>query len=455
MSVAVRVENLSKRYRLGSPVDHDQQMLRDVLVHAAKSGVNRLRRRFGRVSPESNGSAPLANGVHATMPSLGPGGKVWSAKLHTDPDANEFWALSDVSFKVRPGEVIGIIGRNGAGKSTLLKVLSRITEPTAGRVELRGRVASLLEVGTGFHPELTGRENIFLNGAILGMSRREVAAKFDQIVDFAEIDAFIDTPVKRYSSGMYVRLAFAVAAHLEPEILIIDEVLAVGDFSFQQKCIGRVAKVASEGRTVLFVSHNMTAVNELCQRAVLLNHGRIVAEGDVETVVDNYVRDAVSSDNGVIDLSAHPARSAWLPPIIRQLTLSKNGIPGSVFYPDDPLEVELVIEPVTPIRLPRVAIAIDDHYGRRITTAASFQCNDALPEISGRTVLRCVIPELRLGAGRYLISASVGLRLTGILDSVDQAGWFTVLWNNNYGNGEPYHAVYGPVLSPSIWSIKE
>jgi lipopolysaccharide transport system ATP-binding protein len=206
-----------------------------------------------------------------------------------------FWALSDVSFEVEPGEVVGIIGRNGAGKSTLLKLLSRITRPTAGAITLRGRVASLLEVGTGFHPDLTGRDNIFLNGAILGMQRAEIRRKFDDIVAFAEVDAFIDTPVKRYSSGMYVRLAFAVAAHLEPEILIVDEVLAVGDAAFQAKCLGKINEVSGRnGRTVLFVSHNMAAVQSLCGRGIFLDAGRVVAEGDTAAIVAAYQRTALA-----------------------------------------------------------------------------------------------------------------------------------------------------------------
>jgi len=206
------------------------------------------------------------------------------------PDLQEFWALRDVSFEVQPGEVVGIIGRNGAGKSTLLKILSRITEPTSGSARLRGRVASLLEVGTGFHPELTGRENVYLNGAILGMTRTEVRKKFDEIVAFAEVEQFIDTPVKRYSSGMYVRLAFAVAAHLEPEILIIDEVLAVGDTGFQKKCIGKIDEVANrQGRTVIFVSHNLAAVKSLCGRALLLKDGRLIMDGRPDPVVRTYL----------------------------------------------------------------------------------------------------------------------------------------------------------------------
>jgi lipopolysaccharide transport system ATP-binding protein len=200
----------------------------------------------------------------------------------------DFWALKDVSFEVKQGEAVGIIGRNGAGKSTLLKVLGRITEPTIGRVEIDGRVSSLLEVGTGFHPELTGRENIYLNGSILGMSRREVTRKFDEIVDFAEIEKFLDTPVKRYSSGMYMRLAFAVAAHLEPEVMIVDEVLAVGDAQFQRKCLGRLQNLNKSGRTVLFVSHNLGSLSALCDRGILLSAGRVVAEGPIANVLHQY-----------------------------------------------------------------------------------------------------------------------------------------------------------------------
>ncbi len=247
---AIVVEQLSKRYVIG------HRRAADTLRDSVSQGVRGLWSRVRGVS-------------HA-------------------PD-EEFWALRDVSFAIAPGEVVGVIGRNGAGKSTLLKILSRITEPTTGRVRLRGRIASLLEVGTGFHPELTGRENIFLNGAILGMSREEIRRKFDEIVAFAEIERFLDTPVKRYSSGMYVRLAFAVAAHLEPEILIVDEVLAVGDAAFQKKCLGKMRSVSqSEGRTVLFVSHNLPSVRQLCTRTVLLNKGQLLLSGDTSSVLARY-----------------------------------------------------------------------------------------------------------------------------------------------------------------------
>jgi len=253
--IAIRVDKLSKLYRIGAAqAQHDT--LRD-----AVTGIFRRR------------PSPLAH----------------------RPSDTDLWALKDVSFEVKQGEVVGIIGRNGAGKSTLLKILSRITEPTSGRVTLHGRVASLLEVGTGFHPELTGRENVYLNGAILGMKRREIDRKFDQIVAFAEIERFLDTPVKRYSSGMYVRLAFAVAAHLDPEILLVDEVLAVGDVAFQRKCLGKMGDVARNGRTVLFVSHNLAAISDLCDTSILLSGGQVDKIGPSTVLVDAYIRNKVNA----------------------------------------------------------------------------------------------------------------------------------------------------------------
>jgi lipopolysaccharide transport system ATP-binding protein len=255
---------LGKRYRIGAR-QYGYRTFREKLNDAALAPFRAVRSVFGRNGHPTSGF---------------PGTK----------SANNIWALKDVSFEVKSGEVLGLIGRNGAGKSTLLKVLSRITEPTTGAVDIYGRVGSLLEVGTGFHPELTGRENVFLNGAILGMRKSEIVRKFDEIVTFAEIEKFIDTPVKHYSSGMYVRLAFAVAAHLEPEILLVDEVLAVGDAAFQKKCLGKMGDVAKAGRTVLFVSHNMAAVKSLCQRAIWLDEGQILESGETATVVDNYLQ---------------------------------------------------------------------------------------------------------------------------------------------------------------------
>jgi lipopolysaccharide transport system ATP-binding protein len=258
MLPAIRAECLSKSYRIGVAGGASYRTLRESLTEAVVLPWRWLRQRMDTARDGAG-------------------------------QAEELWALKEVSFTVQAGEVLGVIGRNGAGKSTLLKILSRITKPTSGRVALRGRVGSLLEVGTGFHPELSGRENIYLNGAMLGMHRREVTRKFDEIVAFAEIDRFLDTPVKRYSSGMYTRLAFAVAAHLEPEVLIVDEVLAVGDTAFQKKCLGKMQEVSRQGRTVLFVSHNMMAVKSLCDRAILIERGQVAIDGAVDSVVNRYL----------------------------------------------------------------------------------------------------------------------------------------------------------------------
>jgi homopolymeric O-antigen transport system ATP-binding protein len=272
--LAIRVENISKQFHIGQP-ELQHRTFREAMTDVFSAPLRRLKTLRGKENPQAS-----------------------------------FWALRNVNFEVQPGEIVGIVGRNGAGKSTLLKVLSRITAPTTGRIEMRGRIASLLEVGTGFHPELTGRENIYLNGGILGMSRSEIGRKFDEIVAFSEVEKFIDTPVKRYSSGMYLRLAFAVAAHLEPEILVIDEVLAVGDSLFQTKCIGKMGEVAKNGRTVLFVSHNMAAVSQLCERALLLSEGSVAFEGDCASVIERYLtRDIVSDSSGIFDVENAVNRS--------------------------------------------------------------------------------------------------------------------------------------------------
>ena len=383
-------------------------------------------------------------------------GKRSGGQSAAPPKHEEFWALRNVSFEVKRGEVLGIIGRNGAGKSTLLKLLSRITEPTEGRVRIRGRVASLLEVGTGFHPELTGRENVFLNGAILGMSRVEIKRKFDEIVDFAGIEKFIDTPVKRYSSGMYVRLAFAVAAHLEPEILIVDEVLAVGDAEFQKKCLGKMQDVSRGGRTVLFVSHNMRAILELCNRCVLLRSGAVAMDGLCEAVASHYLTDALSPSDGRIDLRSHPARHPSCQPIISQVTMRNGrGETASQFYPDEPITLDILTDPPSPVTGPQFAIAIEDSHGRRLMTLASYfnQGKSEFPLIDANAVARCQLDQLSLGPGRYLLSVSVATRHDGLLDSLDGVAWFEIVWNNNFEAGEPYFPFYGPLLKESKWTL--
>jgi lipopolysaccharide transport system ATP-binding protein len=310
----------------------------------------------------------------------------------------EFWALKGVSFEVQRGEVIGIIGRNGAGKSTLLKILSRITEPTIGRITLRGRVASLLEVGTGFHPELTGRENIYLNGAILGMSRAEIRKKFDEIVAFAETEKFLDTPVKRYSSGMYVRLAFAVAAHLEPEILIVDEVLSVGDVEFQRKCLGKMDEVSRrDGRTVLFVSHNLAAIAEMADRALLLDTGSVAVDGTASKTISTYLSKGSREASYIRPF----ARGDTSPRIgrVEVLTSESNGVQ----HFGEPLEVRFWIEHLQPIARACLSFQIMNQFQQPVVHAFDYEL--VFGSHSGSSFIRCHFPQLRLNVGQFYLRA--------------------------------------------------
>ena len=310
--IVIKAENLGKMYTIGHQAENRRYVaLRDVLMQNART-------LWSKTKDLATGK-PIIQG----------------------DTLEEIWALKDVSFEIKRGEAVGIIGRNGAGKSTLLKVLSRITEPTTGRVTIKGRIASLLEVGTGFHPELTGRENIYLNGTILGMTRAEIKRKFDEIIAFAEIEKFLDTPVKRYSSGMYVRLAFAVAAHLEPEILVVDEVLAVGDAEFQKKCLGKMGTAATQGRTVLLVSHNMSAIRSLCERTVILDRGCIVFAGSTTQAIDQYMTDIQEKNSYDFDLSNIP-RSGHFGSKLRLNRLRFNR--GAGIWHGQVLEVELDFE---------------------------------------------------------------------------------------------------------------
>ncbi len=318
------------------------------------------------------------------------------------------WALKDVSFEVRPGEVVGIIGRNGAGKSTLLKILSRITEPTTGKIELYGRVGSLLEVGTGFHAELSGRENIFLNGSILGMTRSEIEAKFDEIVAFAEIEKFIDTPVKRYSSGMYVRLAFAVAAHLEPEILLLDEVLSVGDTAFQKKCLGKMNAVSKEGRTVIFVSHNMGTIARICSRGILVAEGKIEADGPVDSVIQRYL-DASAQHGGTCAFAIEPGKAAQFTSLG---LLTREGEAAASFDVrfDITVEAEYVVRQLIPQGLLGIRVSTAD--GLPIFTSHHLDTLDpssptarALMPGTFRTQIK--IPANFLVPGSYLLTVAI------------------------------------------------
>ena len=327
------------------------------------------------------------------------------------------WALRDVSLEIQRGEVVGVIGGNGAGKSTFLKILSRIVAPTEGWAEIEGRVGSLLEAGTGFHSELTGRENVYMSGAILGMRKAEIDRKFDEIVAFADVGQFLDTPVKRYSSGMQVRLAFAVAAHLEPEVLIVDEVLAVGDAEFQKKCLGRMQDVArSDGRTVLFVSHNMDAVQRLCTRAVLLERGRSVAAGATPAIVAQYLAraEAPSSAGAWIDLSNVERTGSGTARVVQARYWCEDGAAGGQPYPDGPLMVGLTVETAAPCTIPSLAVTVYDMQGTKLVNADTVAVGRTLRLDAGTHRLRLRIPELHLNPGVYRL----GFWLAGPLGAV-------------------------------------
>jgi lipopolysaccharide transport system ATP-binding protein len=399
----IEVENLGKRYVL----DHQQERekytaLRDVITQGVKSVLG------------------------------GFGGKKTETK-------EEFWALKDVSFEVKRGEVVGIIGRNGAGKSTLLKILSRITEPTTGRVRLKGRVASLLEVGTGFHPELTGRENIYLNGAVLGMMREEIDRKFDEIVAFAEVEKFLDTPVKRYSSGMYVRLAFAVAAHLEPEILVVDEVLAVGDAAFQKKCLGKMGDVASkEGRTVLFVSHDMAAVQSLCQEVVLLKSGQIKVWGASNNIVAQYLNDGIDVSSAKIDLVHHRGRSNSQEPAIKRIwIINEQGMTTNSIFMGESFSIAVEITCSRPIINPSFGFGIEDEQGRRIFSLNNYmipRTDNTFKSIQSG-IVRLKIPHNFLLSGSYFVSVSLVEQKTVWVDFVEQAISINIVDFDVYSSG--------------------
>jgi lipopolysaccharide transport system ATP-binding protein len=320
----------------------------------------------------------------------------------------ELWALRDVELAVERGTAMGVVGHNGAGKTTLLKILSRITAPTTGEARIRGSVGSLLEVGTGFHPELSGRDNVYLNGAILGMRRREIKAKFDEIVAFAEVERFIDTPVKRYSSGMYVRLAFAVAAHLEPDILIVDEVLAVGDASFQRKCLGKMGEVSNEGRTVLFVSHNMAAVRSLTSKAIWLDHGRVAADGHTGDVVSEYLASTIDEEvSGVVDLTENASRrtvSKFTAQRVRFTSvtlLDPDDRPALAFGEGAPLRVDMRFDVREPVRFLELYVRVKSTEGQRLFSSFAGQVESTIQPGRYRSV--CEIPENPLRPGRYVI----------------------------------------------------
>jgi len=392
-SPVISVRGLGKRYQISGRGSHDT--LRDHLAHGAKALFHRV----------AGGKA-------------GDGG-----------DSGEFWALRDVSFDVQQGEVMGVIGRNGAGKSTLLKILSQITDPTTGEIRVRGRVASLLEVGTGFHLELSGRENVYLNGAILGMTKAEIKKKFDEIVAFADVEKFLDMPVKRYSSGMYMRLAFAVAAHLDPEILVVDEVLAVGDAEFQKKCLGKMQDVsARDGRTVLFVSHNMAAIQQLCSKIVLLEGGEVKFQGGVQAAIEAYLGDNRPASDGMVDLSDWKARKGVEHVKIKALKfLTLGGAQKSEFLMGEP--VQLCIEVVFDREVvePDVGFALLTSHKQPLFASALSDCGPVKNAGPGTMIYSASIDPCQLMPGAYRFALVVMRKGGDVYDFVDEVPGFTVL----------------------------
>lgn len=419
MTTVIKIENLSKQYRLG------------------KVGTGTLSHDLNRWWAAVRGRED---------PYL----KIGEDTRKKQKRNNEYiWALRDINFEVNQGEVLGIIGKNGAGKSTLLKILSRVTTPTTGEAKIKGRIASLLEVGTGFHPELTGRENIFLNGAILGMTKNEIRKKFDEIVDFSGVERYIDTPVKRYSSGMYVRLAFAVAAHLEPEILIVDEVLAVGDAEFQKKCLGKMKDVAGQGRTVLFVSHNMAAVRNLCGRGTLLENGKNIYSGEINEVVDHYLKpqNEMEKAKGVIvwENGKAPGGEEIRLRSIRLLN-EKNEV-SPAFSTSSPIKVEIKYEVLRDVSGSRMVLQLMDTNGN-VVFGSTNHVVDSEKKTKGSYTTTCLIPENLLNKGRYNILVHVGIPGVKVLVHGESFLTFDTVLMGNQGSffQENWAGVVAPLL---------
>jgi lipopolysaccharide transport system ATP-binding protein len=417
----IQIENLSKKYTIGQNRQSGSMNLRETITQTANSLGKRI---------------------------LQPHQKTLNA-----PAVQDFWALKDISLEIKQGEIVGIIGSNGAGKSTLLKILSRITEPTTGRITINGRVASLLEVGTGFHAELTGRENIYLNGAILGMSKAEIQRKFDEIVDFSEVEKFLDTPVKRYSSGMYVRLAFAVAAHLEPEILIIDEVLAVGDAAFQKKCLGKMGDVATkEGRTVLFVSHNMSTIRSLCQRAYLFSSGQIEYEGTTSSAIEQYLRSVKSlmlSDS--ISLEERQDRSGDGSAKITALKIA-NSDRNEIIYSQNCLQFTISYRSQNPIFQPQFRITIyDDNSNVGIFLLNSDFVNGLPATLPPQGQVTCRTEAINITAGRCYLNLAL-YKSGNLADYIQYAAYFDVQADDIYGTGKIPDRDWVVCLLQQTWS---
>ncbi|MBU1181081.1 MAG: ABC transporter ATP-binding protein [Proteobacteria bacterium] len=422
-SIVIKAENLGKKYVIGHQAERgNYTALRDVLMQNART-------LWSKTKDLAKGK-PVIQGD--TM--------------------EEVWALKDVSFEISRGEAVGIIGRNGAGKSTLLKILSRITEPTEGRVTIRGRVASLLEVGTGFHPELSGRENIYLNGTILGMTRLEIKRKFDEIVAFAEVEKYLDTPVKRYSSGMYVRLAFAVAAHLEPEILVVDEVLAVGDASFQKKCLGKMGDVAKEGRTVLFVSHNMAAVRQLCQNGMVLNEGKVNFLGDIGSTINRYLQDVKTVQ--AVSLAERRDRqgSQWLKFTgVRLFNTAGNEQRQAISGQDVFIRFYYVSDKVMRDASVNIAFNVRSNQGCLLTNLNSLDVEKTTMNLYSTGFLQCFWPRFSLRSGSY--ECALFCAVNGdIVDWLQSAFTIQVEDGDFFSTGRIINREQGDVLFSYDWA---
>ncbi len=423
-TAAITVENLSKVYRIGVRDESSATLLGTAFscLTAPWRNLARLRR--------------------------------LDTSTHRDADdASTLRALDDVSFEVPEGRVLGIVGNNGAGKSTLLKILSRITDPTSGRAIVRGRVSSLLEVGTGFHPDLSGRDNVYMNGTILGMTKREIDARLDAIVDFSGVEKFLDTPIKRYSSGMQLRLAFSVAAYLEPEVLIVDEVLAVGDAEFQRKCLGKMSEVVACGRTVLFVSHNTAAIEALCHSVVLLRQGRLVAQGEPEAILGDYLSSSVR-DLPTVDLTQHGGRTpAAIRPVCRSVSLSDaDGHPVSTIRPGDDLTVDVLMHSRERRDSCSLGLVIFNERQQRVATCHTDYQSSGRFTIAGDARLRCALRNVRLNYGLYSLRIDVSSR-GSLIDQIDNAIVFQVAHVDVYGTGKTIPPSKSPYLPEVEWEV--
>ena len=430
MSVAIKVEAISKKYIIRHEKESARyETLSESLIQGSKNIAAKIKHPF----------------------------KTRTGDLQTQ---EEFWALRDINFEINQGGKVGIIGRNGAGKSTLLKVLSRITEPTTGKIHINGRVASLLEVGTGFHPELTGRENVYLNGAILGMSRKEIKTKFDEIVAFAEVEKFLDTPVKRYSSGMYVRLAFAVAAHLEPEILIVDEVLAVGDAQFQKKCLGKMEEVGNEGRTVIFVSHNMGAVTNLCNTAFLIEGGQVVEKGEVASIVATYCKiqeyqggelpGGYSVNRDILEKNNKPAIK------IENIKVANPENTGQGCATGDPMHIDIFYRSSRKWISPAFFVSIKEMSGLEVLRLSTLPISGyAIENLFESGVIRLVIDCLPLVSGKYYLDVGFARESMEFILKLEHIVTFSVEPKDVYKSGLLLDRSRGLITVDHAWSHAE